>query len=153
MPSDPNRGVDTYLTTGVATDIASSQLKEMDDFHKQRLSQAVNEGPVKPPVADGIERTIEGLYFSIPRVFFLGLALLGALIGFLSSAFGFVSLAETSAFVTAGVGAVVGYAFIPAVYIVIRLGYWALKIALGFAFIYLIWRFLIQPLMEGRSIF
>lgn len=151
MPSDSNRNMDTYLSSGVATDIGTSQLKEMDDFHKRRIAETSGAPTSVASGPDGIERAIARLYFGIPRSIFFGLALLGALLGYLSSTSGSVAFADYSPAAAAGFGAVIGYAVIPAIYIGIRLGYWALKLAFGFALIYLFWLYVLQPWLEGRS--
>lgn len=153
MPSDSNKNMDTYLSSGVATDIGTSQLKEMDDFHKKRIA----EGKVGPnPGASGpdaLERSIARFYFGISRRFFFGLALAGAILGFLASTVGSLQVDDVPPYAVAGLGAVAGYAIIPGLYLAIRLGYLALKLALGFAILYLVWRFLILPWMEGTGSF
>lgn len=150
MPSDSNRNMDTYLSSGVATDIGTSQLKEMHDVHKRRIAEMSGAPTSVASGPDGIERAIARLYFGIPRSIFFGLALLGAMLGSLSSSYTFSDYSPAAA---AGFGAVIGYAVIPAIYIFIRLGYWALKLAIGFALIYLFWLYILQPWLEGRSPF
>lgn len=151
MSSESDRNMDTYLGTGVATDIGTSQLKAMEDFHKRRIEERASAPSSASSGPDGIERAIANVYFSIPRSVFFGLAILGAILGYLSSAYGNLTIGDFSATAVAGIGGVTGYAVIPAIYIAIRLGYWALKLAIGFALIYLFWLYILQPWLEGRS--
>ncbi|MFG6178659.1 hypothetical protein ACGTN6_15590 [Halomonas sp. THAF12] len=146
MKSDAERNMDTYLSSGIATDGTTQNLKELSE-RKHVPDAPVHTAPTSP---DAVEGFFASIYFGIPRRVFFLLAVIGALIGFglgLNDYFGLG--VEKPQYITAGLGAALGYMLIPGIYIAIRLGWIAFKMALGFVFLYLIWTYVIYPLMLG----